>query len=149
MPRLPEHPYDGIAQELSKWMTSEIDYHVQAMQGNYRTPFSAQTTEKEKHEYFTRQMYNVKPDGTVQYDQPNQAGRDKLLKTLGVQQYAQIYEETKPKAKDLQISPPRELAQMGDTAQVPGMPVMPEDQQPLEPAPQPPVSMIPPGSAPV
>lgn len=92
-----EHPLDGIADDLFDWMNQEVDYHVEAMRGGYRSPFSAELSEKDKLDYFRRQMYKTQPDGTVLYDQPNPEGRDKLLKQVGVQSYAEIIEATRPK----------------------------------------------------
>jgi hypothetical protein len=122
-----EHPFDGIAQDLQDWMTGEVNYYVEAMRGGYRSPFSADVSEKDKLDYYRRQMYVVKPDGAVQYDQPNAAGRDKLLKSVGVQAYAEIYDAVKPKAG---------LRSLPDTAQgdpfAANIPTMPEEKEPVE-----------------
>lgn len=97
MPPQPEHPFDGIADDLFDWMQGEVDYHVAALRGGYRAPFSAQVTEKDKLDYYRRQMFQTTPDGTIQYDKPNAQGRDQLLKTVGTQTYAEIWQTVKPK----------------------------------------------------
>jgi hypothetical protein len=121
-----EHPFDGIAQDLQDWMTGEVDYYVEAMRGGYRSPFSADVSEKAKLDYYRRQMYAVKPDGAVQYDQPNSAGRDKLLKSVGVQAYAEIYDAVKPKAGARPALDTTESDPLKAT-----VPPMPEDTEPV------------------
>jgi hypothetical protein len=124
-----QHPFDGIADDLFDWMNGEVDYHVEAMRGGYRDPFSAATSERDKLDYFRRQMYKTKPDGTVQFDQPNPEGRDKILKQYGTQTYAEIMETVKPKQG---LRPPPEPEPTTDPMQMP-MPTMPEDTEPVEP----------------
>lgn len=92
-----EHPYDTIAADLESWMGEEVTYHVEAMRGGYRTPFTAPLTERQKHAEFQRMMYEHLPDGTIQYDKPNQAGRDQVMQTYGVEGYAQVMDAVRPK----------------------------------------------------
>jgi hypothetical protein len=79
------------------WMQGEVSYYVEALRGGYRTPFSAPVTETDKLDYWRRQMFMSKPDGTIEYDKPNAEGRDKLLKGHGIQTYAEVYDAVKPK----------------------------------------------------
>lgn len=103
-----EHPYDSIADELGDWMNGEVDYYVEAMRGGHRAPFSADVSEQDKLDYYRRQMYMTAPDGTVQYDKPNGAGRDKIIDRLGLTQYAQIMDAVRPKRGLRAISEPEE-----------------------------------------
>jgi hypothetical protein len=91
------HPYDGIADDLFSWMEEEVGYYVEAIRGGYRNPFTAEVSEKEKRDYYTRMMFKTKPDGTVEYDQPNPEGRDTILKKQGTQAYAEILSMVTPK----------------------------------------------------
>jgi len=125
------HPYDSISDDLFDWMQGEVDYYVDALRGGYRSPFSAEVNEKEKMDYYRRQMYQTLPDGTVQYDKPNQAGRDQIMKNLGVTGYTQIMQAvTPPKPKGLRAVPPPEPASDPMAA---SMPPMPEDTAPVMP----------------
>lgn len=126
MPRPDAHPFDGIADDLFEWMNGEVEYHVEAMRGGHRTPFSAATSEKDKLEYYRSQMYKVDPDGTVRYDQPNPEGRDMLLKTYGTQKYAEIMSIVTPK-NGMRAIPAPEEPDPQDYA----MPPMPEDTEPV------------------
>jgi len=123
-----EHPWDGISDDLFEWMQGEVEYQVEALRGGHRAPFSAGVTEKEKQDYYRRQMYKAQPDGTILYDQPNPEGRDKLLKQYGTQTYAQIMESVRPK-KGLRPTPnpEEELRQAVEAS----MPPMPEDTEPV------------------
>lgn len=103
-----EHPYDSIAEELGDWMNGEVDYYVEAMRGGHRAPFSADVSEQEKLDYFRRQMFMTAPDGTVQYDKPNGAGRDKIINNFGLTQYAQIMDTVRPKRGLRELSEPEE-----------------------------------------
>lgn len=116
-----EHPWDGISDDLFDWMQGEVSYYVEALRGGSRSPFSAPVSEQEKLEYYRRQMFQTKPDGTVEYDKPNKAGRDTLLKQLGTTAYAQVYETVRPK-QGIRPSPSPEPDSLEAE-----MPVMPED----------------------
>lgn len=131
MPKLPEHPYDGISDELFSWMNEEVDYHVGALQGDHRAPFSADVTQKELKDYWSRQMFEERPDGSVDYTKVNAQGRDAAMKALGPQKYAETYTQVAPKQQrgrrglpdpfsPAETAPPNEI----------GYP-MPEDQEPV------------------
>lgn len=91
-----EHAWDGVATDLIDWLETESKWYAEAMRGGSpRSPFAAQTSEAEKLEYYRRQMYQVAPDGSILYDQPNQEGRQNLMQRLGVDGYTQVYHATK------------------------------------------------------
>jgi hypothetical protein len=93
------HAWDGVATDLVDWLETESKWYANAMRGgSSRSPFAAQTSEAEKLDYYRRQMYMSAPDGTIQYHQPNQEGRDNLMTRLGVDGYTQVYNATKPQA---------------------------------------------------
>lgn len=94
-----QNALDGIADELFGWMDSEVQYYADALRGgpNGRAPFSADADERQKHDYFTRKMFTQKPDGTIDYNQPNAQGRSEVMQTYGPQQYAEIWEGVRPK----------------------------------------------------
>lgn len=120
-----DHPWDGVADDLFAWMQGEVNYYVEALRGGYRTPFSAPVSEKDKLDYYRRQMYQVAPDGTVQYDTPNAEGRDRILKQYGTATYAQIMDAVRPKPGLRPSSEPTVDALEA------GMPSMPEDEEPV------------------
>jgi hypothetical protein len=126
----PEHYLDGISDDLFDWMNQEVEYHVEAMRGGYRSPFSADVSSKELHDYWTRQMFKQTPDGVVHYDQPNEVGRAKVIQQKGIQSYAEIYDTVKPKAG---IRSPVDTS--GSDPLKANVPPMPEDSQPVEPGP--------------
>ena len=98
MPPYREHPLDSVAEDLFAWMEGEVDYYVGALQGpDQRAPFSAQTSEREKADYYRRQMFQTADDGSILYDKPNGQGRDRLLKRYGTKTYAEIWEAVRPK----------------------------------------------------
>lgn len=94
-----QNPLDGIADELFGWMDSEVSYYADALRGgpNGRAPFSAEVSESQKHDYFTRQMFMTGPDGRVDYSQPNSQGRTKLMQEMGPQKYGEVYSQVAPK----------------------------------------------------
>jgi hypothetical protein len=93
------HAWDGVADELSSWLQTESKWYADAMRGgSQRSPFAAQTSESQKLDYYRRQMYQVAPDGSILYDQPNTQGRSNLMQRLGVDGYTQVYDAVKPQA---------------------------------------------------
>jgi hypothetical protein len=117
-----EHPYDAIAQDLFSWQEDMVSWTTEAMRGGHRAPFSAATSEKEKQDYYRRQMFQQNPDGSINYEQPNPGGRDRMMKTLGVQGYAQVMNSIKPKAGLRPVSESEPSTLEAST------PMMPEDQ---------------------
>jgi hypothetical protein len=90
------HPYDGVANELLDWLTTESQWYANALRGGDRAPFSAETSEREKLDFYRAQMFQVAPDGTVQYDTPNAQGRQNLINRLGIDGYSRIYQAVRP-----------------------------------------------------
>lgn len=126
MPMEREHPLDGLSDELFDWMNGEVSYYVEALRGGYRSPFSAGVTEADKLDYWRRQLFQVAPDGTVQYDKPNAQGRDKLLKDHGLQTYVQVFNAVKP-ARGLRPPMPTGEEVFEGTPPVPEEPEPPDD----------------------
>lgn len=114
-----DHPLDGLADDLYEWMNGEVGYYVEAMRGGYRSPFSAPVNAQEKKDYWARQMFQAEPNGTIQYDKPNQQGRDQVLRQYGVQTYADILNTVKPKQG---FRPPVEPTEDLVEATIPPMP---------------------------
>ena len=92
-----EHPWTSVAQELQGWLESESQWYAEALRGGHRSPFSADVSEREKLDFYRRQMFQTADDDTIQYDKPNVQGRQNLLTRLGVQGYAQVYDAVRPK----------------------------------------------------
>lgn len=118
-----EHPYDGIADDLFSWQEEMVSWATEAIKAGHRSPFSAPVSERDKLEYYRRQMFKVDPDGTVHYDQPNPGGRDQLLKQVGTSAYAQIWDAVRPK-QGL-----RRASDVPEEAMVALAPPMPEDEE--------------------
>lgn len=89
MPRDP-HPLDEASQEIFNWLNTEPAILADAFNSGYQTPFSAPLNEREKLGYYQRKMYNTRPDGSLNYDSPNEAGREQLIKALGIEGYTQV-----------------------------------------------------------
>ncbi len=97
MPAPKEHPFDGVADEISTWIEEESKWYADALRGpGYRSPFAAPVTEEQKTDYYRRQMFQEMPDGTIDYTKPNTQGREQLLQRLGVRGYADVVAATKP-----------------------------------------------------
>lgn len=90
------HPFDAVSDELQTWLEEESKYYVQALVGDYQSPFAAQVSEQDKLDYYRRQMYVMNPDGTPNYEQPNQEGRKKLIERVGIDGYATISKAVGP-----------------------------------------------------
>lgn len=91
------HPWDLAAADLTHWLENEPDYYIAALKGGYRSPFSANTSEQQKLEYYRRQVFMQNPDGTPDYSKPNNQGRDMLIKRVGVDGYTQIMSAVMPR----------------------------------------------------
>lgn len=94
-----QNALDGIAEELFGWMDQEVGYYVNALKGgpNGRAPFSADTSPKERHDYFTRKLFTQNPDGSIDYSKPNAQGRAEVMQGYGPGWYGKIYDEVRPK----------------------------------------------------
>jgi hypothetical protein len=113
---------DGVADELLGWLQTESSWYANALKGrSQKSPFAADASEPEKLDYYRRQMYMTKPDGTVQYDQPNTQGRQNLINRLGVQGYAQVYEAVRPKQQQgkRSLEEPAQVQDAGQTVEPP------------------------------
>lgn len=91
------HPWDGIADELTAWIDGESDWYVDALKSGHRSPFAAPLSEAEKRQYFLPRVFAENPDGSINYDSPNQQGRDELVKQYGTQGFAEIVASVMPK----------------------------------------------------
>jgi hypothetical protein len=84
------HPWDLVSEDLKNWLETEPQYYIDQLKGGFRSPFSADVSEQEKLDYYRRQVFMQHPDGTPDYSKPNQAGRDMLMKRVGIDGYTQI-----------------------------------------------------------
>lgn len=90
------HPFDVVSDELQSWLDEESKYYIQALVGDYQAPFAAQVSEKEKLDYYRRQVFVMNPDGTPNYEQPNPEGRKQLIERVGIDGYASIIKAVGP-----------------------------------------------------
>lgn len=74
---------DEVANDLALWIDDTSNKVALAFAPG-RAPFSADLTEEQKMDYYSRALFN--PDGT-----PNQRGRQREVARLGVEQFAQVY----------------------------------------------------------
>lgn len=93
------HPFDSVSDEILHWLDSESKYYVSALVGDYQSPFAAQVSEKDKLDYYRRQVYMINPDGTPNYEQPNKEGRDQLIKRVGIEGFATVMKAVGPATK--------------------------------------------------
>jgi hypothetical protein len=84
-----------VADDLFAWMNDEVEYHVDAMRGGSRSPFSAEVSSRDQQNFFERRWFTENPDGSVDYTKSNSQGRDWVLKTYGVKAYADVATEMK------------------------------------------------------
>lgn len=76
---------DEVANDLAYWI-DDVSTKVALAFAPGRAPFSADLTEDQKLDYYTRALFN--PDGT-----PNTAGRNREVARLGVERFAQVYQK--------------------------------------------------------
>jgi hypothetical protein len=96
---------DDVANDLALWIDDTANKVALAFAPG-RAPFSADLTEQQKLEYYTRALFN--PDGS-----PNQQGRQREVERLGVERFAQVYKaviqahpELKPPPEQIGMPPP-------------------------------------------
>lgn len=75
---------DDVANDLAFWIDDTANKVALAFAPG-RAPFSAQLTEAQKLEFYTRQLFN--PDGS-----PNTAGRSQQIARLGAEGFGQVYQ---------------------------------------------------------
>lgn len=89
-----QHMFDSIADEMAKYMESEPEYFAQALLAGQDAPFGAEgnanITEDQKLRYYERQVFNLKPDGGINYDSPNESGREELIRRVGIPGFTQV-----------------------------------------------------------
>jgi len=96
---------DEVANDLAFWI-DDVTTKVALAFAPGRAPFSADLTEDQKMDYYSRALFN--PDGS-----PNQQGRQREEARLGVERFAQVYKavvaahpEWKPPANPMTEVPP-------------------------------------------
>jgi hypothetical protein len=86
MPRRPApHPWEVDVDHLAEWLEEESTILADAMRYGGRSPFSARVSEGEKYRYYHKQFFL--PDGS-----PNEQGRSQVMKRLGPQGYATVWQ---------------------------------------------------------
>ncbi len=108
------HPFDSVSDEIMNWLENESKYYVSAMVGDYQSPFAAQVSEKDKLDYYRRKVYNINPDGTPNYDQPNKEGRDTLIKQVGIEGFADIMKAVGPRTTLADLDPGNTMGENDD-----------------------------------
>lgn len=97
MPAPRQHPIDGIADEIMSWLDTEPDWYANELIGEYRAPFAAQISEVDKLAAYRRMFYKQDADGNIQYDKPNNEGRQALWQRTTPDKYVQIAKAVGPK----------------------------------------------------
>lgn len=82
----PTHYFDDLAEEIAHGLDAEVDWYAEAIRGGARAPFAAPISEKQKADVFTRIFFKQRPDGTIDWDAPNEDDRAKLMKS-GIKNY--------------------------------------------------------------
>lgn len=119
------HPWDDMADEITSWLDTEPEYYAQALLAGHDPPFGAQggagINEQQKLDYYKRQVFNTTQEGGVNYDSPNEAGREKLIKRVGIPGYTQVM-----------------AAVLGERNQLQRVPLSPQIEEPVDnPTPEP------------
>jgi hypothetical protein len=137
---------DLIAADLAAWIDDAAERVALAF-APARAPFSAQVTEQQKLDFYTKRLFN--PDGT-----PNVAGRAAELERLGAENFGKVYMAVVAAHPELKPPPPEEqMADFSPPPMPPGMPPMggPPPGPPMMPPGPPPMGgppMMPPGGMP-
>lgn len=93
---------DEVANDLAWWIDDTANKIALAFAPG-RAPFSADLTEQQKLDYYTRALFN--PDGS-----PNQQGRQRELQRLGAEGFGQVYKQVV--AAHPELKPPSEPMMM-------------------------------------
>jgi hypothetical protein len=133
---------DLIAADLAAWIDDAAERVALAF-APARSPFSAQVTEQQKLDFYTRRLFN--PDGS-----PNVTGRQAELERLGAEGFGKVYQAVVAAHPELKPAPEPETTNLFD--QPPPMPPGPPG-PPMPPMmpPGPPMGgppMMPPGGMP-
>jgi hypothetical protein len=80
----PLHSFDQLAESLTEYVDSSVDYLSNALLEDGHAPFEAHVSETERRDYFNTLIWN--PDGT-----PNPQGRQFLEQQYGLDEYVRIY----------------------------------------------------------
>lgn len=103
------HPWDDAAAVIVQWLTDEPLWYAEALRAGHATPFAASVSEDQKLDYYRRQVFAQNPDGSVNLDQPNQAGRDMLIKRLGIKGYTQVMAAVLPRQRPPGVDEPEPM----------------------------------------
>jgi hypothetical protein len=102
------NPLDQLADNLAEWVLEVSDQMAEAIIGGMSAPFAAPVSEKDKLEYYTRQLFQ--PDGS-----PNYQGRVQEMQRLGPEQFVVVLKQVlkaHPQWKQPTATPPEGAAGM-------------------------------------
>ena len=85
-----EHPLDSVAEDVISWVRDESQWYVDAIRGDYRSPFSAPASEQEKLDYYTRHMFQKDAAGNPDFTKPDNQWRDAFIKEFGLDNYSTV-----------------------------------------------------------
>lgn len=154
----PIHWLDDVALEVANSLDAEVDWYAEAIRGGSRSPFAAPVSEKQRLDVYTRMFFKQRPDGTIDWDAPNEDDRAKLMQ-LGIKNYldaAKVVMNARPKTgvrplDQLIAPPPSALPPIEVPPPYAGPtplgqpPEAPPDALMQPPPPEPPMPMMPPG----
>lgn len=78
-----KHVWEQVSEELAQWIDDTAESLAESLLAGGRAPWSGEGSEKEKLDYYEKQMYL--PDGT-----PNAAGRQAEMARLGPAGFAGV-----------------------------------------------------------
>ncbi|HXI15864.1 MAG TPA: hypothetical protein VNM48_05790 [Chloroflexota bacterium] len=90
------HSLDTLVEDVAAYIEDSASYLAEAMLEDGRAPFEARLTEQERYDYFRGLLWNE--DGT-----PNQEGRQHLMGSGGVDEYARVYRWVTARAKQREM----------------------------------------------
>lgn len=159
----PTHWLDDLADDIAGSLDAEAEWYAEAIRGGARSPFSAPVSEKQKLDVYTRMFFRQKPDGTIDWDAPNEDQRAKLMQSVGIKSYLDVAKEVlkaRPTVgvrplSQLVTPPPSALPPLGEAPPYAGPVPLgppPADGDSMEmappPGPPPPMEMVPPPGPP-
>jgi len=110
----PPHYLDDLADTVANGLDDEADWYAEAMRGGSRSPFAAPVSQKQLGDVYVRTFFKQRPDGSIDWDAPNEDQRAKLMSSGGIKNYldaAKYVMSVRPKTGvrplDQLIEPPK------------------------------------------
>jgi len=106
MAEAPRHMLDDLADEIVEMLTGEPEYYAELMRAGQQTPFRADIPQKDLLDVYQRRLYQRNPDGSTNWDAPNEAEHQATITRAGVQGYDTVIKQLMAKKiKEQAVTP--------------------------------------------